>query len=116
MVHFGDCCAATQLEVGKDLSAEAGEDIDPEAAERIKKDCYVDDGLTGGSPEQVARFIGTKSADGVFNGTMPQILAKGNFKIKAMQWGLFRDQEFCKIYPQKHNCYVSVDRKSEHFF
>ena len=84
VVHFGDCCAATQLEVAKDLTAEAGRDIDPIAADRIKEDCYVDDGLTGGSVEEVARFKGLKLADGSFSGTIPQIFAKGNWKLKAM--------------------------------
>ena len=40
VVHFGDCCAATQLEVGKDLTADAGWEIDPEAAQRVKDDTY----------------------------------------------------------------------------
>ena len=84
VVHFGDCCAATQLEVAKDLTAEAGREIDPVAADRIKEDCYVDDGLTGGSVEEVARFKGLKLADGSFSGTIPQIFAKGNWKLKAM--------------------------------
>ena len=44
-VHFGDQCAATQLEVGKDLVADAGQQIDREAAQKIKNDLYVDDGL-----------------------------------------------------------------------
>ena len=59
-VHFGDCCAATQLEVSKYLVADAGEHIDPEASPRNKEDTYVDDGLTGWSPEQVSRFLGKK--------------------------------------------------------
>ena len=82
-VHFGDACAATQLEVGKDLVAEAGVDIDPEASQRIEDDLYVDDGLTGGDEEQVARFVGTKLEDGSYDGKFSKILALGNFKIKA---------------------------------
>ena len=39
-VHFGDACAATQLEVAKDIIANAGAYIDPEAAKRIKEDIY----------------------------------------------------------------------------
>ena len=70
-VHFGDCPAATILEVSKDLSADAGEYIDKEAAERIRRDIYVDDGLTGGKKQQVARFMGEKDAEGNFNGTIP---------------------------------------------
>merc|ERR1711888_83052 len=45
-VHFGDQCAATELEVGKDITADEGTHIDPEAAKRIKEEIYVDDGLT----------------------------------------------------------------------
>ena len=82
-VHFGDTCAATQLEVGKDLVADAGAHIDPEAAARIKNDVYVDDGLTGGSQEQVDRFIGSKTAEGDYDGTFSEILKLGNFKVKA---------------------------------
>ena len=91
-VHFGDRCAATQLEVGKDLAAEAGEEIDPEAAVCIKDDTYVDDGVTGGSKEQVSRFIGNKNEDGTFDGTIPQILSKGKFKVKAMTYAGDTDQ------------------------
>jgi len=68
-VHFGDACAATQLEVAKDIVADAGYDIDPEAACRIKEDVYVDDGLTGGTLEQVSRFVGNKTSDGTYDGT-----------------------------------------------
>ena len=72
-------CAATKLEIAKDLAAVEGEMIDPEASERIRRDCYVDDGLTGGSPEQVSRFMGEKSENSVYDGTIPQILSKANF-------------------------------------
>merc|ERR1712082_90888 len=80
-VHFGDRSAASQLEVGKDMVADKGEEIDPEAASRIKKDTYVDDGLTGGSPEQVRRFVGELGEDGKFTGTIQRIFSIGNFKI-----------------------------------
>jgi len=92
-VHFGDCCAATQLEVAKDLVAEAGKYIDPEASSRIKYDTYVDDGLSGGSKEQVLRFLGTKTADGEFNGTFAKILGLGNFKMKGATFSGDTDQE-----------------------
>ena len=93
VVHFGDRCAATQLEVAKDLTAEAGRDIDPVAADRIQEDLYVDDGLTGGTVEEIARFKGVKLADGNFSGTMPRIFAKGNWKMKAMVESGDTDQE-----------------------
>ena len=93
VVHFGDRCAATQLEVSKDLTADDGRDIDPVAADKIKEDTYVDDGITGGTVEEVARFKGEKSFDGTFTGTMPQIFAKGNWKLKAMVHSGDTDQE-----------------------
>ena len=82
-VHFGDAAAGTQLEVGKNIIADAGAHIDKEASDRLKHDLYVDDGLTGGTPEQVQRFVGNKLPDGGYDGTFSQILAKGNFKVKA---------------------------------
>ena len=83
-VHFGDQCAATQLEVGKDLVADAGAHIDREASEKIKNDLYVDDGLTGGDHDQVVRMDGEKLPDGTFSGTLSKILNLGNYKIKAL--------------------------------
>ena len=71
------------MEVGKDITADEGAHIDPEAAKRIKEEIYVDDGLTGGTADQVARFVGQKLPDGRYDGTIPQILALGNFKVKA---------------------------------
>ena len=83
-VHFGDRSAACQLEVAKDLIADEFKYIDPEASKLIKEDTYVDDGVGGGTPSQVERFIGEKQPDGSFNGTVSQILSKGGFKIKAI--------------------------------
>ena len=83
-VHFGDVCAATQLEVGKDLVTEAGAHIDGIASQKIKDDLYLDDGLTGGDEHQVERMVGHKLAGGTFDGTFSQILTLGNYKIKAM--------------------------------
>ena len=57
---------------------------DEEAAKRIENDIYVDDGLTGGSKEQVERFVGKKDPEtGNYDGTFAQILGIGNFRIKA---------------------------------
>ena len=52
----------------------------------------MDDGVTGGTREQVSRFIGSKTEHGTFDGTMPQILSKGNFKVKAMTYSGDTDQ------------------------
>ena len=81
-VHFGDLSAACQLEVSKKMVAELGREIDHEAADKIINDMYVDDGATGGNKESVQRMVGKKNDDGSFDGTIPQILAKGNFKAK----------------------------------
>ena len=93
VVHFGDRCAASQLEVAKDLIADEFEEIDPEAAQRIRDDCYVDDGVTGGNKIQVDRFIGEKCPDGSFSGTVSQIMGKGGFKLKAIVRSGETDQE-----------------------
>ena len=93
VVHFGDRCAACQLEVAKDLIADEFEEIDPEAAQRIKDDTYVDDGVTGGNKLQVDRFIGEKCPDGSFSGTISKMLGKGGFKVKAIVRSGETDQE-----------------------
>ena len=83
--HFGDKCVATQLEVAKDLIADLPEAkaIDTEACEKIKSDTYVDDTLTGGTKNQVDRFIGVKDHQtGLYSGTIPKILSLGNFGSK----------------------------------
>ena len=92
-VHFGDRSAACQLEVAKDLIADKYKYVDPEAAKLIKEDTYVDDGLGGGTPSQVDRFIGVKQSDGSFDGTVSQILGKGGFKLKAIVRNGETDQE-----------------------
>ena len=42
---------------------------------------YLDDGLSGGSKEQVSRFVGHKDINGEFTGTMQKILRLGNFTV-----------------------------------
>ena len=44
---------------------------------------YVDDGTTGGTKEEVKRFVG-ELVDGKYSGTIQQILGLGGFKIKTM--------------------------------
>ena len=84
VVAFGDKPAGEFLELGKALTADAGHAIDPIAAERIKKDSYVDDHITGGSPSEVKRMMGNRLGDGSYDGTVCQILKKGNLKVKVM--------------------------------
>ena len=83
-VTYGDLPASCQLECTKDKCAELGAHIDSEAAEKLKNDCYVDDGLTGGSDEEVQRLRGELQEDGSYNGTLAQILQIGGLQIKAM--------------------------------
>ena len=84
VVAFGDKPAGEFLELGKDLCADAGREIDHYAARKIKEDCYVDDGLTGGSQDDVDRMMGTKLEDGSYTGTVSRILGIGNLKVKVM--------------------------------
>ena len=44
----------------------------------------MDDGVTGGRTADVNRMKGIRNDDGVYSGTMSQILSKGNLKVKAM--------------------------------
>ena len=81
-VHFGDRPAACQLEVSKRKIAELGRDIDPQAAACLTEDTYVDDGLCGGDDKDIERMIGSKDADGNYEGTIPRILSLGGFKVK----------------------------------
>ena len=70
--HFGDKCVATQLEIAKEMIADLPEakEIDSEACEKIKTDSYVDDTLTGGTLEQVDRWVGDRNPEtGTYSGT-----------------------------------------------
>ena len=92
-VHFGDVSAACQLEVSKAKTADLGRDIDPQAVQKIIEDTYVDDGVTGGNPEDVRRMVGIRGSDGKHHGgTISKILAKGNFSVKEFVVGGDADQ------------------------
>ena len=82
---FGDKIAATALECGKKKAAEMGEEIDPLASEKICEEMYVDDGVSGGSQEEVKRLVGDKDTEGKFNGTIQQIFDLGGFRIKKIR-------------------------------
>ena len=71
------------LELIKGLAADIGEPIDKEASHQIRRKTYVDDGLGGGTREQVNRFRG-ELVDGNYTGTIPQILGLVNLKLKVM--------------------------------
>ena len=83
-VAFGDIPAANFLEIGRNKTADAGAHIDAVAARKLKEDSYVDDGVTGGSAEEVKRMKGERLANGSFTGTIPQILALGDLLLKVI--------------------------------
>ena len=83
-VAFGDCPAGNFLELGRDLIAESGREVDPIAADRIIRDTYVDDGVTGGSEYEVTKMKGVRLEDGSYSGTLGQILDKGKLKMKVI--------------------------------
>ena len=66
------------------MLAESGRSIDPVAADRLTRDSYVDDGVTGGTYEEVKKMKGDLLETGFYTGTLAQILGKGNFKIKVI--------------------------------
>ena len=87
-MHFGDKCAATGLEVGKEMTADKGEDVCPETMKQLKRG-YVDDELGGGNREMVDRLIGEEKQDKAlgtwqYGGTVAQIMKRGNFHVKFM--------------------------------
>ena len=83
-VSFGDKPAAALLEIAIKRVAELNKEIDPAAASRILNDRYVDDFATGGSPLEVARFVGNECEEFQCDGTLPAIMSKGSFRLKAI--------------------------------
>ena len=83
-VSFGDKPAAVFLEIAIKKIAELNEEIDPIASTRIRDDRYVDDFATGGTPEEVSRFVGNEQDDFQCDGTFSTILSQGSFRLKAM--------------------------------
>ena len=84
-VSFGDRPAASFLEIAIRRTAEMHQSIDPLASARIKEDRYVDDLSTGGSPMEVARFMGSETEEQFqHDGTIPTILAKGSLRLKVL--------------------------------
>ena len=100
-VAFGDLPAANFLEIGRNLTADAGYTIDAEAAEKIKRDSYVDDNISGGSREAVARMKGNKLGDGSYSGTMTKILKRGNLKPKTFVSSGDTDEEAKELLGKK---------------
>ena len=71
---FGDKLAATALEIAKRKVSEIGEEIDPVASKRIRTDLYVDDGASGGTMQEVERFVGKKDKKGKYDGSFDKML------------------------------------------
>ena len=101
VVHFGDCPAANCLEIGRNMTAEAGRSIDSVAADKIIKDSYVDDGVTGGSSSEVERMKGERLGDGSYSGTLAQILNLGKLKMKVVVTTGETDKELTKLIGDK---------------
>ena len=83
-VSFGDRPAASFLEIAIRRTAEMNKEIDPVAAVRIRNDRYVNDLSTGGTPAEVARFMGNEDEDLRCDGTIPLILSKGSLHLKVL--------------------------------
>ena len=81
---FGDKAAGLMLEVAKKKAAEAGQELDSMAAEQLQDKVYVDDGVAGGSKEDVSRMMGQELEDGSYSGTLPTMLGKFGLKPKFM--------------------------------
>ena len=94
-VGFGDISASTLLELIFADLAEKGQSIDSYTAIQLTVMRYVDDGLFGGTREQILRMKGatTWSAEGKpsYDGFLTQILAIGSFKVKHIV--LSKDQD-----------------------
>ena len=94
VVSFGDTPAAALLEICLKLIIMRFYVIDPIAAERLMRDMFVDDVTSGGDVEQVMRFKGNEDPETLAcDGTMPQILDGGKFKLKAIAVSLEPDGE-----------------------
>ena len=83
-VAFGDRPAAAQLELAKKKSAQAGNNVDPITANKLIKDSFVDDGITGGSLQEVREMKGARDDNGKYTGTVQEILDYGGFQVKVM--------------------------------
>ena len=83
-VSFGDRPAAAFLEIAIRRTAEMHRAIDPVAAHRIQHDRYVDDLSTGGTPDEVMRFVGDEQSDFQCTGTVPTIFAQSSLRLKVL--------------------------------
>ena len=100
VVTFGDQAAGLALELVKRLAADLGQNIDAEASHQIRSKTYVDDGAGGGTRSQVERFRG-QLVDGVYNGTLAQILRLVNLNLNVMIASGDDDEELLQILGDK---------------
>ena len=85
VVTFGDIPAAAFLEICIRMTITMFGSIDTMAAHRLFQDHYVDDVTSGGSELEVRRFKGKEDPDTLLcDGTMPQIMGKANWVLKAI--------------------------------
>ena len=85
VVSFGDRPAAVLLEICIKRTIELFGHLDPEVAMKILRDRFVDDIATGGSLEQVLRYMGAENKETLqCDGTMPTILGKGGLLLKVI--------------------------------
>ena len=76
------CAAQTYKEVAEDKSLPVKEV--KQDSSKLLLDTYMDDGTTGGSPQQVSCMMGTKLMSGQFSGTVPSMAGKVGLKLKTM--------------------------------
>ena len=69
------------LEIAKRKVANLGSDLDPLAAAQLKEYFYIDDGILGGSQEEVD-CMRVSRVDGSYTGTAARILGRGGMKVK----------------------------------
>ena len=103
VVQFGDNPAAALLSVAVEKAAETWEKVAEELqvnpkktkedSTKLKEDCYVDDGTTGGSVEDVNRMQGVKNLKGEFSGTIPSMFRAVGLKLKTMVRSFSDDPE-----------------------
>lgn len=87
VVSMGDRPAATLLEIVIRKTLQMFGSIDRMAATKLESDRYVDDLISGGELEEVERFVGNQDPETYScNGTMAEIMGKGNLRFKAMAY------------------------------
>ena len=86
VVSMGDRPATVVLHIAIKITVIKFGHVDLMAARCINEDMFVDNVQTGGSELEVARYKGEENTDwGECDGTIPNILRKGGFKLKAIK-------------------------------